>query len=722
MGHRVFISYASKDRARATAVCELLERHGISCWMAHRNIPPGVVWPSAISDAIDSASLMLLLISANANSSRHIGREVERADRKQMPVIPLRIEDVLPSEGIGYFISNVQWIDFFPDDPEIYWSALSFAINQELARAQVSSGRPLPLVQPNPPPPQNKPRASWSSLGPAKKIAAAIAGAALVVGVAAGLVTQVAALRDGVCKLSDFAFCDTVSTREDGMERVRLDKADFDQTALGALVRDAKTPAVRNEAQRRLDIIMAEQQGYESVENDIDGLEGFLSKGCVACLVKDRAEERLKDLRAERDQKTGRAVAGRETDSLDRAKFDEAELNALERDARTPAVRDEAQRRLDVIMVEQKGYGAVENDIDGLEGFLSRRCVACLVNDRAEERLKVLRAERDQKSGSEVAGRERDRLDSAKFDETALSGLARDAKTPAVRDEARHRLDVIATEKKDYEAVKTDKAGLAKFVAAPCEACLVQADARAQLANWSSEGGPARASASRPVGYAIFAIIDKKNNMRRKHFEIDGKPNARFPGPNDIVTVSREQGVPLRAIPFHWDIDAGEAVIGRDVVVEMALGQKAKVVGDLFISTDPNNGDQYAIAPISEVIGVDEQYSASAFTPQIAPGKVLGYAYIGYINDMTSEYEDRTFINQTRPSAIYPAPNDILVATKDVSLRSGPRRWDSAKQDYVDSKVVQKIKQGQSVSVAGDAILAKGGLSIWSPISAIDPR
>jgi hypothetical protein len=628
MGHQVFISYASEDKARATAVCELLERHGISCWMAHRNIPPGVVWPSAISDAIDSAGLMLLLISANANSSRHIGREVERADRKQLPVIPLRIEDVLPSEGIGYFISNVQWIDFFPEEPEAYWPTLSFAINQELARAQGSSTRPLPFAQPHPPPPQKTPKFSRSSPSPTKKIAAGIAGFALVAGMAAGLVTQVRPVRDGLCELSDFAFCDTGSTGEDDTERVRLDKAGFDQAVLSALVRDAKTPAVRDEAQRRLDVIKAEQQGYETVENDIDGLEGFLSRGCVACLVKDRAEARLKTLREERDQKPGREVASLEQDQLDRAGFDE----------------------------------------------------------------------------------------------TALSGLARDAKVPAVRDEARRRLDVIATEKKAYEAVKADKAGLAKFVDEPCEACLAQAEARARLANWPSEPGPTKASASRPVGYAIFAIIDKKNNLRRKHFDIDGKPTARFPGPNDIVTVSREQGVPLRAIPFHWDIDTGEAVLGRDVVLEMPLGQKARVVGDLFISTDPNNGDQYGIAAISEVIGADEQYIASSFTPQSAPGKVLGYAYIGYINEFSNEYEDRTFINKTRPSAIYPAPNDILVATKDVSLRSGPRRWDSAKQDYVDSKVVQKIKQGQSVRVAGDAILAKGGLSIWSPISAIDPR
>jgi hypothetical protein len=87
---------------------------------------------AAIGDAIDNASLMLVLISASSNSSRHVAREIERADRKQIPTVPLRIENVTPSASLGYFVAYVQWIDIFPGPIEAYWPKLSLAICQKL--------------------------------------------------------------------------------------------------------------------------------------------------------------------------------------------------------------------------------------------------------------------------------------------------------------------------------------------------------------------------------------------------------------------------------------------------------------------------------------------------------------------------------------------------------------------------------------------------------------
>ena len=52
MAHDVFISYSSKDKAVADAVCAGLEGRGIACWMAPRDIVPGVDWGAAIIDAI----------------------------------------------------------------------------------------------------------------------------------------------------------------------------------------------------------------------------------------------------------------------------------------------------------------------------------------------------------------------------------------------------------------------------------------------------------------------------------------------------------------------------------------------------------------------------------------------------------------------------------------------------------------------------------------------
>ena len=45
MAHDAFISYSSKDKTIADAVCARLEARGIRCWIAPRDVRPGApVW------------------------------------------------------------------------------------------------------------------------------------------------------------------------------------------------------------------------------------------------------------------------------------------------------------------------------------------------------------------------------------------------------------------------------------------------------------------------------------------------------------------------------------------------------------------------------------------------------------------------------------------------------------------------------------------------------
>ena len=42
MAHDVFISYSAKDKTTADGVCATLEAKGIRCWIAPRDILPGM--------------------------------------------------------------------------------------------------------------------------------------------------------------------------------------------------------------------------------------------------------------------------------------------------------------------------------------------------------------------------------------------------------------------------------------------------------------------------------------------------------------------------------------------------------------------------------------------------------------------------------------------------------------------------------------------------------
>ena len=130
MSHDVFISYSSKDKNAANAVCAVLERNGIRCWIAPRDVTPGMVWGSVIVGAINGAKIMVLVFSGAANTSPQIEREVERAISKGIPVIPFRIEDVQPSDSLEYFISASHWLDAFTDPLEQHLEKLAKVVRQ----------------------------------------------------------------------------------------------------------------------------------------------------------------------------------------------------------------------------------------------------------------------------------------------------------------------------------------------------------------------------------------------------------------------------------------------------------------------------------------------------------------------------------------------------------------------------------------------------------------
>lgn len=154
MAYDLFISYASKDKTAADAICTALESRGILCWMAPRNIPHGD-WGEAIIDAINASKVMVLVLSSHANQSSHIKREVERAVAKGLTIIPVRIEEVVPERALEYFISSVHWLDAITPPIDAHLGLLADRVHQVLGHETVAAKSPSPL--PSPPSPQPPP-------------------------------------------------------------------------------------------------------------------------------------------------------------------------------------------------------------------------------------------------------------------------------------------------------------------------------------------------------------------------------------------------------------------------------------------------------------------------------------------------------------------------------------------------------------------------------------
>jgi len=149
---QVFISYAKDDKTWAELICAQLEKAGITCWIAPRDIKPGVTWPTAITEAIGQCRAMVIVFSAHANQSPHMAREIECADSRRVPIMPIRVENVTPANDMEYFLGNRQWFDLYERTSDRRIKGLREAVSGMLAGVDARGPivGPLPVANPAP--------------------------------------------------------------------------------------------------------------------------------------------------------------------------------------------------------------------------------------------------------------------------------------------------------------------------------------------------------------------------------------------------------------------------------------------------------------------------------------------------------------------------------------------------------------------------------------------
>jgi hypothetical protein len=134
MAHDVFVSYSHQDKPTADAIVASLEANGIRCWIAPRDILPGSDWSESIVEAMEQAGTMVLVFSVHSNTSPQIRREIESAVSAGIPVIPFRIEDVLPCKSLQYFIGPQHWLDAWTPPLEQHLHRLMATIKALLSK------------------------------------------------------------------------------------------------------------------------------------------------------------------------------------------------------------------------------------------------------------------------------------------------------------------------------------------------------------------------------------------------------------------------------------------------------------------------------------------------------------------------------------------------------------------------------------------------------------
>lgn len=153
LDYDVFISYAAEENVAASSICEGLEREGLRCWIAPRDVLRGADWSATLLEAILRSRALVLLLSAAANQSLYVHRELERAVSSGKPVLPVRLEEVQPAEKLEFFIASTQWFDAFPPPlakhlPELVSTAKRLIAQQQtkMANSVDNPSRSNPIV------------------------------------------------------------------------------------------------------------------------------------------------------------------------------------------------------------------------------------------------------------------------------------------------------------------------------------------------------------------------------------------------------------------------------------------------------------------------------------------------------------------------------------------------------------------------------------------------
>lgn len=124
MEHAVFLSHSSSEAKQTELLCTKLEAAGIKCWKASRDIVPGQVWSEAIVEAIESSKAVVVVFTNAANSSAQVLREVEIAVGNGLPIIPMRLEKIRPSNAMRYFLCVPHWLDAYEPPLETHCDTL----------------------------------------------------------------------------------------------------------------------------------------------------------------------------------------------------------------------------------------------------------------------------------------------------------------------------------------------------------------------------------------------------------------------------------------------------------------------------------------------------------------------------------------------------------------------------------------------------------------------
>jgi adenylate cyclase len=108
----VFVSYARDDAPRVIEVTDQLRAAGVSVWIDQSGIDAAAQWSEQIVDALESAKVLLLMVTEAAVHSHNVAKEVVLVSERKGHILPVHLEPTVIPSSLKYQLAGIQHVEY----------------------------------------------------------------------------------------------------------------------------------------------------------------------------------------------------------------------------------------------------------------------------------------------------------------------------------------------------------------------------------------------------------------------------------------------------------------------------------------------------------------------------------------------------------------------------------------------------------------------------------
>jgi adenylate cyclase len=152
----VFVSYSRDDESRVLDVAARLRAAGVTLWIDQGALDAASQWSEQIVNALESAKVLLLMVTESAVHSYNVAKEVVLVSERKGHILPVYLEPTVIPPALKYQLAGIQHIEYFKGDES---GASLKAILRSLERIGVRLAPPQDPKAPTPAPDLGAPTA-----------------------------------------------------------------------------------------------------------------------------------------------------------------------------------------------------------------------------------------------------------------------------------------------------------------------------------------------------------------------------------------------------------------------------------------------------------------------------------------------------------------------------------------------------------------------------------